>query len=618
LTLPDLSHVPTVDEVSQVSSVQLFMERAVSAVPHFELTQANCAAVAAICRRLDGLPLALELAAPRVRSLSPTELLARLDQALRLLVGGSRDLPQRQQTMSAAIEWSYQLLSTPQQSLFRRLSIFEGGWTLDAAESVTAWGEIVLDEVIDILSDLVEQSLVAVEPSEEGSSRYRMLEPIRQFSHRMALETGEQDTLARYHLNWCLQLAERSASEMRGPNQHQWLDLLDTEHDNLRAALSWSQQREDAGAEELRLATALWRFWEIRGYLTEGRRWLEHALSVTDDVPADLRARGLNAAGNLARDQGDLVQAEKMHEASLRMRREQGDEYGIAVSLTNLANLMLDQGRYAPAEAHYTEALQHFQDQGQRWDIANVQNNLGIVLGYRGEYERATSLLEQALALREELAETASRARTLDALGVVMQRQGELTRARRLHEESLALRLELGEKRGIAIALNNLGIVARSEGNFTEATQLIEESLQLRNTVGDMFGVATSLGALADVARDMGDHDRALRLYRDAISTQRQLGINDGLPDLILGVAALSLAPADPVRSARLLGASEALRETMNQPIPPVNRDGHARIVAGIQRALTPDEYASATERGRRMSLDEAIDEALTSPEVVS
>jgi predicted ATPase/Tfp pilus assembly protein PilF len=618
LALPDLRQVPTLHDVAQASSVRLFLARAQAAVPGFALTPSNYVAVAAICRRLDGLPLALELVAARVRVLSPTELLARFDHVLPLLVGGSRDLPQRQQTMRAAINWSHELLSRVEQAFFCRLSVFAGGWTLDAAEAVTAWEEIAVEDVIELLSDLVEQSLVMKDGDTDDVTRYRMLEPIRQFAARRVRELGESVELADRHLAWCLSLVQRAVPELLGPAQQQWLDHLEREHDNLRVALAWSEEDGSRTARGLQLATGLWRFWETRGHLTEGRRWLEQALSAGGDVPVELRADALNAAGNLARDQGDYAQAIVLQEAGLELRRDLGDADGIAKSLNDLGNALLEQGDYERATMLYEEALSLFRNLQADWGIAIALGNLGIVLGYRGDYQRAAARLEEALVLWERLGETALRARALDALGVVMQRQGDLARAGTLHVESLALRRQLGDTRGIALSLNHLGLVARYQGDHRGAARLIDEALQLRRAIGARSGVAASLSALAAVARLEGDTQMALSLYRDALTMQHQMGINEGIVDCLLGLSAIAAGISDAERAARLLGASEMLRETMNLSVAPVDRADYERIVAAIRESLPDDIFARARATGRAMTLDRAVSDALNSHEGVS
>jgi predicted ATPase/transcriptional regulator with XRE-family HTH domain/uncharacterized protein HemY len=610
LSLPEMSHIPTLDEVAQAGSTQLFLERARSASPAFDLTQANFVAVAAICRRLDGLPLALELVAARMRYLSPTELLERLDHVLPLLTDGSRDLPQRQQTMQAAIGWSYDLLRPQERTLFRRLSIFAGGWTLEAAEAVTAWDEVSRENVLSLLASLVEQSLAVAETDQTGSTRYRMLEPVRQFAAER-VEPDEAIQLSDQHLAWYLRLAQRGAQELRGPHQQQWLDRLELEHDNLRTALGWAQHEHGRNQAGLQLATALWRFWETRGYLTEARRWLANALSTNKDAPAALRAEGLNAAGNLARDQGDHAQAVAFYEESLALCREIGDIYGTARALNNLGNTMQDEARYREATASYGEALAMFRNLGQEWDIANALNNLGIALGFCGEYDQATRLLEEAIALRERIGDTSYRARSLDALGVVMQKQGNLDRAASLHEASLALRRQLEDSRGMAISLNNLGQVARYRGDYSTANLLLEESLLLRRLVGDKFGIVTTLRSLGDVARHRGNQARALDLYQESLAQQQQIGASEGLADTLFGVAAAVAAGGDACRAARLLGASDSMRESLGQAVPAVDRADYDSVTGLIQNSLSTDAYSRFLAAGRSMTQQEAIADVL-------
>jgi predicted ATPase/Tfp pilus assembly protein PilF/DNA-binding XRE family transcriptional regulator len=610
LPVPDLSHVPTLADVERVSSVQLFVERAQAAAPSFALTQANCAAVAAVCRRLDGLPLALELVAARLRVLSPTEVLARLDRLLPLLVGGPRDLPQRQQTMSAAIDWSYELLGAAEQTLFRRLSVFAGGWTLAAAESVTAWGQLGDGEIVDLLGHLVEQSLIVAEARPDGVSRYRMLEPIRQFATTCVEASGEQDTLRNRHLAWCLALAREAAQELRGSAQQAWLNRLEQEHDNMRVALGWSAQDGTRIGQGLQLAVDIWRFWSTRGYLAEGQRWLETALAASADVPEGLRAEGYNAAGNLARDQGEHAQAQRLHETSLELRRRIGDRRGVAVSLNNLGTVALDQGQYARATHLYDEALTLFRAVAQDWEIAIALHNLGLVMGRRGEFARATGLIEEALVIWERVGDATQRARSLDALGEVSRRQGDLERAAALHERSLALRQQLGETRGIALALRNLALVAHDRGDYERAARLLEEALDLYQRVGDKRGTALTLAARAGVAQREGDVVRALQLYREAIAMHAQLQVREELPACLVGVAALIRTRA-PEHAARLLGASAGIREAMGQAVPAAERAGIADLTSALQDVLRAEVFQHYWTAGRELPLPQALQEAL-------
>ncbi|MEZ4522283.1 MAG: tetratricopeptide repeat protein [Thermomicrobiales bacterium] len=612
LDLPDLRRVPVLAEVAGTSAVQLFVERAQASNRSFELTQENCAAIATICRRLDGLPLALELVAARVRAMSPTELLARLDRVLPMLSSGSRDLPERQQTMTAAISWSYQLLNAEHQALFRRLSVFHGGWTMDAAEYVAAWHPVSSTNGVSLLADLVEQSLVVAEFSPSRTTRYRMLEPISEFAASQLDEAGETHALLDRHLGWCLALTKRAIPELHGPSQQEWMDRLEAEHDNIRAALTWTHLDGRRKSLELELSAALWFFWETRGHISEGRRWLAAALADSDGAPANLRADALNAAGNLARDQGDYGASTKFHESSLELRRKIGDLDRVAHSLLNLGNVELDQGRYRRAREIYAEALSLFQQTGNDWDTASSLNNIGIVLGYLGDYDRAEMMLEQAIELRQPTGESVYRARSLDALGAVMRQKGDLDRANDLHREALGLRRQLEDTPGTAVTLLNLGLVARYQDELDEATRFIEESLEIRRSLEDQFGIATSTGSLATVARLRGDIEQARSLYIQALKMQSRMKISDGLAETLFGLALIAASTGDPELAARLLGASEGLRDAVGLAIPSVERPDYDRTLELIRSGLPPEVFERSRIGGRTMIVDQAVQLALS------
>lgn len=610
LALPTLGHDTPLEDIAQVEAVRLFVERARAASPAFALTPSNSAAVASICRRLDGLPLAIELVAARVRALSPNELLTRLDMLLPLLVGGARDLPERQQTMSAAINWSYQLLGPQAQTLFRRLSIFAGGWTLDAAEAVTSGEGLAEQEVLELLTELVEQSLVVAETDEDGSSRFRLLEPIRQFAAQRVQEAGEYGRLRDAHLAWYLAMAEQAAGELRGPAQHYWLARLEREHDNLRSALAWGQGDAARLTDGFRLAAALGRFWHMRGHLSEGRRWLDAALASDAAVAPAVRAEALNAAGNLARDQGDLATSQALHETALALRRELGDLRGVGISLNNVGTVLMDRGQFEQAAQMYEEVLALFRVHASDWEVALALHNLGVVLGNRGEYDRSEQYFEEALHLQQKLNETQSRARSLDARGEVARLRGDLDRAAALHQESLALRRAIGDTRGTALSLNNLGLVARYRGEYVEAERLIEEALHLRRQIGDKLATGPAI-ALADLARLRGETQLATQLYREAIEVRHRLGITGRLPECLLGMAALACDAGNAARAARLLAASDTLREQSGIVLSPVEQPEYDQISSAVRASLSPEDYAQQHAIGRSMSLDQAVAEAL-------
>ncbi|MGH2344051.1 MAG: ATP-binding protein, partial [Chloroflexota bacterium] len=407
LSMPALGLVASPDQLLDYEAVQLFVERARAHRPSFTLTQRNAQAVHSICTRLDGLPLAIELAAARMRALSVENIDARLDQCFQLLTGGPRTALPRHQTLRAALDWSYDLLSTLERALLRRLSIFAGGWTLEVAELVCAGEPIGNWEVLDALSMLVDKSMVELDEREEGA-RYWLQETVRQYAHEKLMAESEAPRMYESHLAWCLKLAEDGETGLFGPEQFSWLNRLTAEHDNLRAALSWSTavetQRGSGPATGLRLAGALWRFWWMRGFPHEGRRWLEMTLAAAGSAPAHLRARALAGAGVLAADQGDYTRARSLHEESLALWRTLGDMDNVAGALNNLGSAAQQQGDYRAARLLHEESLAFWRAQDNRPGIAGALNQLAcIARDDQSDYARASSLLEESLALRRSL-----------------------------------------------------------------------------------------------------------------------------------------------------------------------------------------------------------------------
>jgi predicted ATPase/DNA-binding XRE family transcriptional regulator len=503
LALPASTLAPSVEELVGSASGRLFVERAREASPAFELTPQISGAVAAICWRLAGLPLALELAAARVRFLDPTTLLSRLDQALS--AAGARDLPQRQRTMWATLDWSQDLLSEEEQILFRRLSVFVGGFSLEAAEAVGAEpgasGGIVAKDMLEILGRLVEQSLVVAKPGEKGSGvRYEMLEPVRQYASEKLEESGEAEETKRRHLAHFLGLTEAAevvyglltGVKLTGAKGEAWMDRLEREHDNLRTALGWAKDRGDVEAG-LRLVGALSWFWWMRGYFGEGRNWTEDFLEkvARGDLGAvdGARAKALLGAGMLSFGHGDLVESIRLLEEGLAMYRRLGDQGGTAA----------------------TTAM------------------LGYVTRAQGDDERAEELSEEGLRLSRPLGDNRSAAISLNTLGHITRHRGDLARAADLFEEALALWKKLEDRRGVAYSLYNLGVAALERGDAEHALKLHEESLLLYEALQDEAGQAFVLINLGDVARSVGEERRAVSLYEEALALHRELGNDRGI-----------------------------------------------------------------------------------------
>ena len=562
LTIPDLTGFPRVAQLADNPAVQLFVDRAHSVAPGFALTRENAAAVAAICRRLDGLPLALELAAARARLLSPTELLARLDRALPLLASGARDLPDRQRTMERAIGWSYDLVAPDEAQLFRALATFTGGWAYAAAEAIDPEGDVLL-----LLGALVEQALVLVSIGDDEEPRYRMLEPVRQYAaHRLA-ESGEEATARRRHADYYLALAADADAGLRSAEQAAWLDRLEREHDNLRTALTWAAS---TGAIEagLRAAGALSRFWWTRGHLDEGRRWMDRLLALPDPTPTVSRAEALNGAGNLAFLQGDYTSARHFHESSLALRRELDDQRGIAGSLNNLGLLVTQSGDLAGGRALYTEAIAINRATGNRTWEATSLGNLADTLARGGEHAAARDLLEQGLALFEGL----------------------------------------GNEWGIAMILAGLGDIHRALGNPEVSRDYFTQSLTRRRTIGDRRGITQALLGLGHLAIDAGDFVAAQTAFGEALTIARELADRQRLVACLEGFATLAAAEGQAREALLLDGAAVAQRVAIGTPRPPY-------IAAEIERALAParatlgtSEAAAAQTSGATMPLNEVLD----------
>ncbi len=649
LSRPDPRRLQSLEELTQFESVRLFVERGIHSQPRFALTEANAKAVAHICDRLDGIPLAIELAAARVKVLTADQIAARLDDRFRLLTGGSRTGLPHHQTLRAAMDWSHDLLSEGERTLLRRLSVFAGGFNLEAVEAVCTGDGVDVVSVLDLVANLVDKSLVVAEGL-NGETRYRLLEMIRQYGLERLQASGEVAAARGRHLDWYLGLAERAEPELHGPDQVGWLDRLEMEHDNLRAALEWTKTEERGAETGLRLAGALHQFWAMRGYLSEGREWLEGVVARSNSTSTVARTKAVYGAGVLAFDQGDYGRAQALCEESLSLYRELGDKLGIALSLNALGILARNRGDYGRAISLLDESLTLCRELGHKWAIGETLNILGLTVRRQGDFSRAKALSEESLALFRKIGDKWGLAKSLGQLGVVARYQGEYERARALHEESLALRRELGHKLDLPSALISLGMVALAQADWERAKPLFEESLALCRDVGDKLGIAASLGNLGIVAAHQGDHERAralleeskalwhalgakqgvagslnylgmaartqgdyaqaTTLYRESLLMYRNLEDKYGIAECLVGLAALATATKQAERAARLFGVAEAMRETLKSPTPSSERAAYDQSVAALRALLGEEAFAAAWAQGRSMTLEEAINEA--------
>ncbi|HWE60958.1 MAG TPA: tetratricopeptide repeat protein, partial [Chloroflexota bacterium] len=528
LSVPDARHLPVPELAGSYEAVRLFVARAQERRDDFVLSARNARAVGEICARLDGVPLAIELAAARVASLPVEAIAQRLDDRFKLLSAGVHGVLARHQTLRATLDWSYDLLSTAEQVLLARLAVFSGGWTLQASEAVCADDALTTPTILDLLDALVNRSLVQVD-EEEDDTRYRLLETVRQYCWERLAMSAEHTAVRARHLDWCLELAQTAAGAFRGAAQGTWFRRLETEHDNLRAALDWSMRQGGEAINGLQLAAALWWFWYIRGH-SEGRQWLEEALarSTTISVTPDLRAALLQGAGIMAGRHGDYERARVLHEERLAVRRTLGSMQGIASTLVDLGGIAWFQGQYDQARAYFEESLALHRALENKWGIGAVLTNLGVLVRNQGDSERA----------------------------------------RALQEESLALARAVGDKSNIAIVLGNLGVVVQEQGDYDLARDYFAESLLLAREVGDRPRMATALVGLGDVARLQGNYGQAVTRYAESSSLSRELGDKRCLVDATAGLARLSAVQGRAWHAVRLFSASDALRRAIGAPLP--------------------------------------------------
>jgi predicted ATPase/class 3 adenylate cyclase len=618
LSLPNLKRLPDLLTLSQYEAVALFIERALAVKPDFAVTNTNAPAVVGICARLDGLPLAIELAAARVKYFPPQILLTRLEQGLAVLVGGARDLPARQQTLRGAFAWSYDLLSPEEQALFRRLAVFVDGCTWEAAEQVcTAAGQLDGD-ILEGLASLVDKSLLRQEEQAEGVARFWMLQVLREFGLEALAGAGESEATRTAHTLYYLALAEEAEPYLKGTEQVEWLNRLEQEHENLRAALTFlleragMQQGSEQAEQALRLCAALWRFWYIHGDFTEGRTFLERALATSERVAALVQAKALQAAAALALALDDLERAEALLGESLALCRERGDKPGTATSLGHLGFVTWLRNHYAAARSMLEEAEALLKELGDTWGRARCLTNLACVISTQGEYSRARVLLEESLGLYRSLGDRERLGRVLCLLArVCFESQSDPAKAEALAEQSLALAREVGYKWGIAYPISLLAEIVLGQGDATGARALAEESVATLKELGDRGGSAEALLSLAHIAVCQGDVAVARRLYQESLALLRALGYKYHIATCLEGLAVVVAGQGALMEAARLWGAAEALREAIGAPLAPVYRSEYERAVVTARAQLDEEAFASAWAGGRTMPLEQVINEAL-------
>ena len=634
LTLPPAQAVPSLPILTQSEAVRLFVDRASAVRPRFALTPANAQAVARVCRELDGIPLALELAAARVRMLTVEELATRLDQRFRLLTAGSRTALPRQQTLRATVDWSYDLLAPVERTLFARLSVFAGGWALDAAEAVGAGAGIAAEDVLGLLARLVEQSLVVAEALDDGSTRYRLLETLRQYG-RERLATGHEATLARdRRAAHYLALAERAEPELTGPAQLGWLDRLERDHDNLRAALAWSLERAEPtggdGAVQaaecgLRLAGALFWFWFLHDHHPEALTWLERALARTTAASAAPRAKARFGAGVFAWSLNDLARSEALLAESVALSREIDDRRLSVLALGALGFTLCQHGQDDQGAAVVEEGVALARAAGEPGVLAYALLHRLLRVAYGPAIERdeertrARAAGGEARRLYRAVGDRMAIAEVQLCLGELALYEGDHRRAESSFRAALPMMRAVGWRTSVADGLARLGDVQRAKGMFAAAKSLYMEALTLYRQSGRQLGanLAPHLPAvlchLADIAWEQGDLATARADVEGCLTVLRDTRPAGGahLPEALELRAALAAAQGAPRRAMRLAGASAAVRGQLHRPPGAAERTAQERRLAPARRALSAEDQAMAWAEGQALTAEQAIGEAL-------
>ena len=585
-------------------SVQLFVDRAQEVRPDFQVTEGNASVVAELCFQLEGIPLALELAAVWAQVLTPAQMVAQLGHRFDFLVSRKRDVIQRHRSLRATMEWSYQLLTPELQQFFAGLSVFRGGWTVDAAEAICEESQ-----ALDYLEQLRECSLVQTEEI-ETEMRYRMLETVREYGWGQLKESRAAEEVRRRHLDWFVSLAQNAEPELRGSAQEAWLERLERERDNLQTALVWAEEKDPE--KGLRLGGSLWQFWNIRGYVNEGRTCLEKMLSESQSQMTTARGKALHGAGVLAHLHADYEAARAFYEESLRVWQAMGDKRRLAESLDELGHLFSAQWelKHEPedcerAQALFTQSLTLRRQLEDPSGVAASLNALGFIAMVQGEHERAVALCEESLAVRRELGDKCGIAHALQFLANLATHRENYEWAQALSGESLALRREIGDKQGISDSLWMLGIIASQQRDYAGAKTLLEESLTLKREVGNKPRTANVLADLGEVSLALRDYPGAKAFFTESLTLFREIRNKRGCIGCLERLARMAYEAGQTERAARLFGAVETLHQVVvGDPLIAVE-------IPTLPDAADEEARSAAWAAGRAMSLEKAVSYAI-------
>ena len=607
LALPDLRRLSEDWVLSPSTAVTLFVQRAQSTLPTFQLTQTNVHAIIEICVRLDGLPLAIELAAARIKLLPPHALLARLSQRLQVLGSGAHTLPERQQTLRNTLKWSYDLLSAWEQRIFRRLSVFVGGCGLSAAGAVCIDAGDQETDVLNTVASLMDKSLVRHGEQEGEEPRLTLLETVREYGLECLHESGETELLQRAHAEYYLALAERVEPHLRGGGEQlKWLTTLNQEQENLRAALRWFVASEETELA-LRLCGALWWYWFMRGYYHEALHWLEAvlALPMTGRQTA-ARAQALAAAGFIHVALGHLEKAQAFLEESIARYKELGDRRGSAHALQFLASVYEAQGDYTMARSLIEQGVNDCRELGDKWNVGLGLNDLAKVMWGQGDGAAARTLWEECIALCQEIGEKWALPRTLGSLALMLLTEGDYAQATPLFQESVVIAREMCDLTTLSSLLAILAEIVRRHDDV-QATRLIREGLTIAREMGDQEAISYFHYLIGDIARRQGNARQATEHYRESLSLAQKLSwAKETVGKCLLGLARIARTQGRFQEGARLFAAAEQ-RLNLNVDMHPLERTEYERDLADIRAQLGEKAFTAAWAEGHTMTLEQAL-----------
>ena len=627
LPFPGSGQTFKAEDIISYESVQLFTERVRQALPGFTVTDENVPAISTICSRLDGIPLTIELAAARAVVLTVEQIASRLDDRFRLLTSGSRTALPRHQTIQALIDWSYSLLAPAERTLFLRLSVFSGGWTLEAAEQVTGDASGVVDEssslnldtsfvTIDLLTQLVNKSLVIADLHPGEAGRYRMLETIRQYAQAKLVESGEAEGIRDRHLAYFLRFAQEIAPKLRGSESIERMKQLRVEHNNLRLALGWALDglTNERVATGIRLANSLEDYWWRNGLFVEGRNWIMKGLVKIKSNHPDanlLRAKGLVIAGDLVGVLGDRKTARQMLEEAIVLYRPENDPLGLAVAIRYLGYTYLNTD-YAQAYLLEQESISLCRQVGDRWNLANALEAMGDIAIAKGDYLVAFNFLNESLALFREIGDRYGVYFPMASLGNIAMLQGDYMSMRNSFEECLVFARESGEVNINRHAHDLLGRASYYQEDFTEMEAQFQEVLRISRDLGTKYSIIRSLCCLGIANKHLGRATRALTYYMESLPLAQAVEDTYGVYSTMAGMAGVAMLLGQPARCTSLLGAVHSLIKTFTKSLDHVEQAEFDSDLALAREALSPKEFSRAWKEGRQMTLDQAIQEAYT------